>query len=137
MGYKNDHNSKNINWKNQKFYFSFHSIDYTTFMWISTLTKKIIGIYFVQILKHFWKKYISKDFLFQWGASLPTKSHPGAGYSLLRLVDPSRNRLVSTALFAIVFIVLHAWVCINQNQKINVCFQKWSNVATWKIRKKI
>ena len=37
---KNNHKSKNINRKNQKFDFSFDSVDSTSFIWILTLSKK-------------------------------------------------------------------------------------------------
>ena len=73
---KNNHNSKNINRKNHKFDFSFDSVDYTSFMWISTLSKKKLefllfkywNIFEKKIVKFFWWRVI---FIFFNSASGP------------------------------------------------------------------
>ena len=52
---KNNQSSKNINRKNQKFDFSFDSVESTSSMWISTLTKKKFD-FFCSIIETFLKK---------------------------------------------------------------------------------
>ena len=69
--------------------------------------KKIEIIFFLQILKHFWKKKYSNIFFVR--VPPPIKKHPGTGYFLFGLVDPSRNRLASTAYFEI---VLQCFACL-------------------------
>ena len=52
------------------------------------------------------------------GRFAPTNNLPWSGNFFLGLVDPSRNRLASTAYFAKSgFRVLHAWLCIHQYKK--------------------
>ena len=59
---KNNQSSKNINRKNQKFDFSFDSVESTSSMWISTLTKKKFD-FFCSIIETFLKK---KVYFFWW-----------------------------------------------------------------------
>jgi len=54
---------------------------------------------FFKYVRTFLKKK-KKKIIFSVGPSPPTKKHPGSGNFILGLVDPSRNRLVSTAYFA-------------------------------------
>ena len=58
------------------------------------------------------------------GGFQPTKKHPGSGNLFSRFLDPSRNRLASTAYFTKPgFSVLHAWVRGIKKQN-----QIWSNL---------
>ena len=69
---KNDHSSKNKNWKKLKFSFSFDSARFHVNL--NTFEKKNVV-----------------------GVSPPTKKHPGSENFFLGLVIPSRNSLVSMA----------------------------------------
>ena len=100
--YKNDHNSKN-----RKFDFSFVSAHSTSSCNFDHFWKKKCN-YFCSNIETLLKKKFS-FFLVEGFFPYP------------RLVDPSRNRLASTAYFAIGSSVIYA----HQNP---IFFQKWSNL---------
>ena len=55
---KNNHSSKNINRENQIFDFSFDSVDSTSLMWISTLSRKKLDFFCSNIEKILKKKKV-------------------------------------------------------------------------------